>query len=145
MARALHTESWPCSQQNSHLIMYQYPYCRYTSFKLAWHSLAWSGPIQLCIRMCGACIIICFRKWKVKKMCAPGEDRTHDLQISRIVFSWIMRLTRCLLRYRGHGCFWTPTWGIFSWYWSKHVCLHNCTPVSMDKQHHAKEEGKSCW
>jgi hypothetical protein len=29
----------------------------------------------------------------MKKMCAPGEDRTHDLKI--------MRLTRCLLRYRG--------------------------------------------
>ncbi len=27
------------------------------------------------------------------KRCAPGEDRTHGLQI--------MRLTRCLLRYRG--------------------------------------------
>ena len=30
---------------------------------------------------------------------APGEDRTHDLQIA-LVFV-IMRLTRCLLRYRG--------------------------------------------
>lgn len=29
------------------------------------------------------------------KSCAPGEDRTHGLQI--------MRLTRCLLRYRGHS------------------------------------------
>ena len=29
------------------------------------------------------------------KTCAPGEDRTHGLQI--------MRLTRCLLRYRGHS------------------------------------------
>ena len=31
---------------------------------------------------------------------APGEDRTHDLQISLWSF-WIMRLTRCLLRYQG--------------------------------------------
>ena len=31
---------------------------------------------------------------------APGEDRTHDLQIS-LWSTWIMRLTRCLLRYRG--------------------------------------------
>ena len=30
---------------------------------------------------------------KRKKKIAPGEDRTHDLQI--------MRLTRCLLRYQG--------------------------------------------
>ena len=30
---------------------------------------------------------------KVCKISAPGEDRTHGLQI--------MRLTRCLLRYRG--------------------------------------------
>ena len=30
---------------------------------------------------------------------APGEDRTHDLQIT-LAFV-IMRLTRCLLRYRG--------------------------------------------
>ena len=30
---------------------------------------------------------------------APGEDRTHDLQIA-LAFV-IMRLTRCLLRYRG--------------------------------------------
>ena len=29
------------------------------------------------------------------KNIAPGEDRTHDLKI--------MRLTRCLLRYRGIG------------------------------------------
>ena len=35
-----------------------------------------------------------------KKHRAPGEDRTHDLQISLWSF-WIMRLTRCLLRYRG--------------------------------------------
>ena len=34
------------------------------------------------------------------KMHAPGEDRTHDLQISLWSY-WIMRLTRCLLRYRG--------------------------------------------
>ena len=30
---------------------------------------------------------------------APGEDRTHDLQMARICV--IMRLTRYLLRYRG--------------------------------------------
>ena len=29
----------------------------------------------------------------MQKITAPSEDRTHDLQI--------MRLTRCLLRYRG--------------------------------------------
>ena len=34
------------------------------------------------------------------KQRAPGEDRTHDLQIS-LWSTWIMRLTRCLLRYRG--------------------------------------------
>ena len=34
-----------------------------------------------------------------QKAHAPGEDRTHDLQIA-LVFV-IMRLTRCLLRYRG--------------------------------------------
>ena len=35
----------------------------------------------------------------IGKKSAPGEDRTHDLQIAlRIV---IMRLTRYLLRYRG--------------------------------------------
>ena len=32
------------------------------------------------------------------KPSAPGEDRTHDLQMARVV---IMRLTRYLLRYRG--------------------------------------------
>src|SRR2546425_2798367 len=32
---------------------------------------------------------------RLRKTCAPGEDRTHGLQI--------MRLTRCLLRYRGGG------------------------------------------
>ena len=32
-------------------------------------------------------------KWKTGKRHAPGEARTHGLQI--------MRLTRCLLRYRG--------------------------------------------
>lgn len=31
--------------------------------------------------------------WLGCKILAPGEDRTHDLKI--------MRLTRCLLRYRG--------------------------------------------
>ena len=35
-----------------------------------------------------------------QKARAPGEDRTHDLQIS-LWSTWIMRLTRCLLRYRG--------------------------------------------
>ena len=34
------------------------------------------------------------------KTSAPGEDRTHDLQISLWSIG-IMRLTRCLLRYRG--------------------------------------------
>ena len=33
------------------------------------------------------------------KLSAPGEDRTHDLQMA-LVFV-IMRLTRYLLRYRG--------------------------------------------
>ena len=35
-----------------------------------------------------------------QKYRAPGEDRTHDLQIA--LLDMIMRLTRCLLRYRGH-------------------------------------------
>ena len=35
----------------------------------------------------------------MNKRNAPGEDRTHDLQISDLLL--IMRLTRCLLRYRG--------------------------------------------
>ena len=39
-------------------------------------------------------------KMRGKKAHAPGEDRTHDLQISLWSY-WIMRLTRCLLRYRG--------------------------------------------
>ena len=34
----------------------------------------------------------------IRKQYAPGEDRTLDLQIALYV---IMRLTRCLLRYRG--------------------------------------------
>ena len=33
------------------------------------------------------------KKQRKQKLIAPGEDRTHDLKI--------MRLTRCLLRYRG--------------------------------------------
>ena len=33
------------------------------------------------------------------KTSAPGEDRTHDLQMARL--NVIMRLTRYLLRYRG--------------------------------------------
>ncbi|KAJ4436615.1 hypothetical protein ANN_16649 [Periplaneta americana] len=37
---------------------------------------------------------ICPGKYSGWKISAPGEDRTHDLKI--------MRLTRCLLRYRGH-------------------------------------------
>jgi hypothetical protein len=37
----------------------------------------------------------CFMWYKSFKKYAPSEDRTHDLKI--------MRLTRCLLRYRGLG------------------------------------------
>ena len=36
------------------------------------------------------------------KASALGEDRTHDLQIAQYVVLWIMRLTRCLLRYESH-------------------------------------------
>ena len=38
-----------------------------------------------------------------KKLRAPSEDRTHDLQIARVSMYLTMRLTRYLLRYRGHG------------------------------------------
>ena len=42
--------------------------------------------------------LLLFRNWWKRN--APGEDRTHDLQIALL---WlIMRLTRYLLRYRGH-------------------------------------------
>ena len=41
----------------------------------------------------------------IQKARAPGEDRTHDLQIS-LWSTWIMRLTRCLLRYRGRCVGW---------------------------------------
>ena len=34
-----------------------------------------------------------FSSRRIRKKYAPGEDRTHDLQI--------MRLTRCQLRYQG--------------------------------------------
>ena len=36
---------------------------------------------------------------RLPKLSAPGEDRTHDLQMARAYV--IMRLTRYLLRYRG--------------------------------------------
>ena len=39
-----------------------------------------------------------------RKHSAPGEDRTHDLQMARVI-SVIMRLTRYLLRYRGSRSF----------------------------------------
>ena len=46
-----------------------------------------------------------FSYWNYEKMVgnknsAPGEARTHDLQIT-LGFGFIMRLTRCRLRYRG--------------------------------------------
>ena len=43
--------------------------------------------------------------WHAENISAPGEDRTHDLQMARVV---IMRLTRYLLRYRGR---WPGTLG----------------------------------
>ena len=44
--------------------------------------------------------------WRhTENISAPGEDRTHDLQMARVV---IMRLTRYLLRYRGR---WPGTFG----------------------------------
>ena len=48
-----------------------------------------------------------------KKRSAPGEDRTHDLQIAQHIELWIMRLTRCLLRYRGLWIFSLQTSGTF--------------------------------
>ena len=49
---------------------------------------------------CYACVMTASLHCQVKNTRAPGEDRTHDLQIS-LWSTWIMRLTRCLLRYRG--------------------------------------------
>ena len=54
-----------------------------------------------------------YGKYFLNKKPAPGEARTHGLQI--------MRLTRCLLRYRGlqivsFKILFTGTWKIF---WSK--------------------------
>ena len=63
------------------------------------------------------------------KIRAPGEDRTHDLQIS-LWSIWIMRLTRCLLRYRGR---WGGPGLKDIWFSSRHVPIDY--PMDMTKKH----------
>ena len=54
-----------------------------------------TGTGRNAIEVCWAAIYVCL----AAKLSAPGEDRTHDLQMALSFV--IMRLTRYLLRYRG--------------------------------------------
>ena len=57
----------------------------------------WEGKSQILMFL--ASKVVYEAIWKNCKRSAPGEDRTHGLQIARVCV--IMRLTRYLLRYRG--------------------------------------------
>ena len=62
-----------------------------------WVYVLWGGKNQIFMFL--ASKVVYQAIWKNCKRSAPGEDRTHGLQIARVCV--IMRLTRYLLRYRG--------------------------------------------